>query len=158
MLINKVIRLVLIINDNSQTMIRLIGQVLIINDLVGVIILRCGLCEFWGSSSWFVTLLDSSLCSTLCSKPTRCQEFPIISLWYFFQELGLLVLVVLVAILTYSSLVCLVQSSLNQMINSLCSYSISVLTLPGVLCRERKPNFTRRPGGSQLYWMGWRSQ
>ena len=46
MLINKVIRLVLIINDNSQTMIRLIGQVLIINDLVGVIILRCGLCEF----------------------------------------------------------------------------------------------------------------
>ena len=79
-LISKMIRLVLIINDNSQKMIRL---VLIIDDLVGVIILRCELCGFWGSSSWFVTLLDSSLCSTLCSKPTRCQEWPIISLWYF---------------------------------------------------------------------------
>ena len=69
-LISKMIRLVLIINDdNSQKMIRL---VLIIDDLVGVIILRCELCGFWGSSSWFVTLLDSSLCSTLCSKHTRC--------------------------------------------------------------------------------------
>ena len=72
-LIRKMIRLVLIINDdNSQKMIRLVGQVLIINDLVSVIILRCGLCEFWGSSSWFGTLLDSSLFSTLCSKHTRC--------------------------------------------------------------------------------------
>ena len=43
-LISKMIRLVLIINDdNSQKMIRL---VLIIDDLVGVIILRCELCGF----------------------------------------------------------------------------------------------------------------
>ena len=42
-LIRKMIRLVLIINDNSQKMIRL---VLIIDDLVGVIILRCELCGF----------------------------------------------------------------------------------------------------------------
>ena len=46
-LIRKMIRLVLIINDdNSQKMIRLVGQVLTINDLVSVIILRCGLCGF----------------------------------------------------------------------------------------------------------------
>ena len=62
---------------------KMIRVVLIINDPVSVMILRCGLCGFWGSSSWFGTLLDSSLCSTLCSKPTRCQELPIISLWYF---------------------------------------------------------------------------
>ena len=42
-LISKMIRLVLIINDDSQKMIRL---VLIIDDLVGVIILRCELCGF----------------------------------------------------------------------------------------------------------------
>ena len=30
----------------TSKIIRLVGQVLIINDLVSVIILRCGLCEF----------------------------------------------------------------------------------------------------------------
>ena len=51
---------------------KMIRLVLIINDPVSVMILRCGLCGFWGSSSWFGTLLDSSLFSTLCSKHTRC--------------------------------------------------------------------------------------
>ena len=59
--------------------------------------------HFAGLQSLFYTLQQAY------QVPVAPNYFTLI----FFKELGLLVLVVLVAILTYSSLVCLVKSSLN---------------------------------------------